>query len=81
MECSDLFSPNDREFSSFEFKVNDGSIYIYSKPYIPILLTVQNISMQTVIKRIVQLNKIAVDLCTEIKLIICILLNLRLMIY
>ena len=56
-------------------------IYIYSKPYIPILLTVQNISMQTVIKRIVQLNKIAVDLCTEIKLIICILLNLRLMIY
>ena len=77
MECSDLFSPNDREFSSFEFKVNGGSIYIYSKPYIPILLTVQNISMQTGIKRIVQLNKIAVDLCTEIKLIIYILLNLH----
>ena len=51
--------------------------YIYSKPYIPILLTVQNISMQTGIKRIVQLNKIAVDLCTEIKLIIYILLNLH----
>ena len=51
--------------------------YIYSKPYIPILLTVQNISMQTGIKRTVQLNKIAVDLCTEIKLIIYILLNLH----